>query len=111
MKKPTEFYVSGPCKRGHVGPYYVSGRNCVECTIRRSRKWRAENPEENLARVYAWQAANPEVVREIRRKASAAYYYRNRESITAGIQAARTANPEPFRAAERKRRAKRRAAA
>lgn len=78
VKKPTDFYFSGPCKHGHVGPYYVSSQNCVECTIKRSRKWRAENPEESNACLFKWRAENPELAREMHRNAQARYRAREK---------------------------------
>lgn len=62
------YFTGEPCRRGHVGPRYVSSRGCVACAKEEDIRWRAENPESAKERSARWRARHPEKVGEWGRK-------------------------------------------
>ena len=85
------FYFTGrPCKRGHIGPRYVSTCGCCECNSLKfknnrerykasSNKWKQKNIE--LVRLKGRQRRqnNPELYREKRRQYTINHRLRHRE--------------------------------
>lgn len=72
------YFTGRPCKRGHIKPRVVTGRQCVDCS-------------RNAARM--WAIANPDRTREISR----AFEARHRTEITARVRSARAIDPDRTR--------------
>lgn len=83
----AETYVGSPCKRGHAGLRYVSGRSCVECVNARRRKWESDNADHaralGTARKVRERASHPERNKKVCRK----WYYSNVERARASARA------------------------
>lgn len=125
------YYFTGvACKRGHVAPRFLDG-SCTECKALQSqqwysdkgraaakrRKWRAENPERELANSRAWLASNPEKAKASqvryaeknpgkRAEICRDWYHRNVESERARSSLYAKNNPEQRAAVARTRRAR-----
>lgn len=50
------YFTGKPCKKGHIGPRYVSTWRCVQCTVDRVIRWQCENPEKRAAKQSRYQA-------------------------------------------------------
>jgi hypothetical protein len=88
---PDKMFHGKPCKRGHAGIRYLSGRNdCVECALMRAKDWSIKNHEKRLKIVDEWQKANPEKVKATKAK----WDERNIESVRARQKKWWNANPE-----------------
>lgn len=76
------FFITRPCRNGHLGPWKVADNYCVACTAAANAKWRASklderkkvrrdyyrsNRDRELATSAAWAAANRDVVNVIER--------------------------------------------
>lgn len=51
------YFTGKPCRKGHLGPRYVSTWRCVECTVNRVLDWQKSNPEKKRAKQNRYQAA------------------------------------------------------
>lgn len=68
-----KFYFSGcPCPHGHTSPRYTSNKQCLGCVPRNNRVAYAKNPEVRRAASRAWHWANREH-NNARRKANNPY--------------------------------------
>jgi hypothetical protein len=98
----SPFYFTGkPCKRGHVGNRYVTGRACVACVLENTARshssrateraqyhaaWRQENKGKCASATARWRANNPGAGAEV-----AAEWRRNNRDKLAKNQAKRRA--------------------
>lgn len=98
------YFTGKPCKRGHVCERHVSDGNCASCRSIGRLRWDKENPakrkmtfarnrKNNPDRVNAWKQANPDRVKDSRR--------RTREKDLARKRARRAAMTEKDREKER----------
>ena len=93
LKPLNEFY----CRNGGT-----SKHQCKGCEEKRSREWRAKNPEKARESGRRWRAKNSEKYREIVRKCRA----KNPEKYRENIRKWKSENIEKIRESERRRRAK-----
>jgi 5-methylcytosine-specific restriction endonuclease McrA len=102
----ARYRTSKPCKRGHIAERRTSTRVCVVCSELASAELAKKDPEGSARRSREWRAANPEAAREqgrIRRITYAA-------EEAARQRAWRKAKPEAANAIERNRHARKRVA-
>jgi hypothetical protein len=95
------FFTGVPCKRGHIAERSVHSGRCLECDRARSAKWKAANPERVREMKRKHRAANPEKVREKDREANRKQYIKNRDKIRSKQAAWRAENKEKIAAYRR----------
>ena len=106
------FFSGRPCKRGHVGEFYVNNGGCVECALARSYAWYEANTERAKANVHANYAANRQRIidynkayaaanRHVNNAATARYRIKHSEECKARRRAYKAAHREKIRAAAR----------
>jgi hypothetical protein len=95
------FFTGKPCKHGHIAERSVRTGRCLECGRARTAKWKAANPERVREMRRKHRAANLEKVREKDREANRKQYIRNRDKIRSKQAAWRAANKEKNAAYQR----------
>lgn len=62
------YFTGKPCKRGHISERLVSNQGCLACSAEKRAKHRRERPEIWQRSQAIWAAANPDRIREYRRR-------------------------------------------
>jgi hypothetical protein len=73
FKPLDEFYRAAGTRDGRRG-------ECKQCNLARKARWYRENRDREIARVRAWQAANPERVKTYRKERNVARRSENRDA-------------------------------
>jgi hypothetical protein len=94
------YFTGEPCRHGHIAERYVSSGNgnCLECGRARSAKWIAANPERVREIKRKHRAANLEKVREKDREAARKQYIKSGDKIRSKRAAWRAENKEEIAA-------------
>jgi hypothetical protein len=95
------YFTGVPCKHGHIAEPSVRWGRCLECGRTRSAKWKAANPERIRETRRKHRAANLEKLREKDREANRKQYIKNRDKIRSKQAAWRAENKEKIAAYRR----------
>ena len=95
------YFTGRPCLHGHIAERSVRTGRCLECGRARSAKWKAANPERVRETRRKHRAANLEKVREKDREANRKQYIKNGDKIRSRRAAWRADNKEKIAAYER----------
>ena len=95
------FFTGEPCRRGHIAERSVHTSRCLECGRAQSAKWKAANPERVREMRRKHRAANLEKVREKDREATRKQYIKNKDKIRSKRAAWRAENKEEIAAYQR----------
>jgi hypothetical protein len=95
------YFTGVPCKHGHIAERSVRTGRCLECGRARVAKWKAANPERVREKRRKHRAANLEKLREKDREAAHRRYIKNRDKIRSQQAAWRAANKEKIAAYQR----------
>lgn len=98
------YFTGKPCKYGHVDEHFTSTGQCCICATEYSTVWRKENREKLAPGAKRYRNANPERVRDYKRRE----YDKNRLAIIERVAQYRAANPEKINALGAARRARKR---
>ena len=126
----SQYETGKPCPKGHIGPRFVSSRQCVVCAGERKKRWADGNrdhikeyndaqywddPEFHRKRSRAYVAQNREIVLIKKRAAYRAdpvkageWNKKNKDKVKINSKRWRDSNPEAVRANCHNRRAKKR---
>jgi hypothetical protein len=95
------YFTGVPCKRGHIAERSVRSGRCLECSRARTARWAAANPERVREKRRKHRAANLEKIREKDREAAHRRYIKNRDKIRSQQAAWRAANKVEIAAYQR----------
>jgi 5-methylcytosine-specific restriction endonuclease McrA len=88
-----KFYSGKPCPIGHLCDRYTGDGRCIECSIIKNSKYRAEHVDKHRQASKSWRLSNP----DRKNFHAATYRERNRETIRLRQSAYRIANPDKIR--------------
>lgn len=111
LEQGLKWYFTGKaCKHEHIAPRQCTNRGCKECSINKTRRWRASNPErikdlsrQQRKRNQSWVDANRESINASSRR----YYARNKERLADRQREWRKENRDGYRAIANRYKAKR----